>query len=736
MSFWRSGGIYLLLALIFYFQHLLGLRRFPDGDLTYHFVPFALYLTENLAKGRLPLWNPYTFAGHPFLADVQAAVFYFPTTLLLLLTGFWNTPGARAYLFQVDAALHLALAGWGIHMLPLSLSRTFYAAFSAGITFAFSGFLTGYPPLQVSILHTVSWLPWALWGLHEGFSGHGKGWIASALALSFAFFAGHPQTFLMGVYLFGAWALFLAIQKPTWKSKLDALARTACLMLFVAGLTAVQWWPGLEFTRLSVRAHMSYNEAGGGFPFQDTWQLFFPGVLTYYSPLYVGIVPLALGMWAVLKGRRLRRVVLFWTGAALAFLLISYGQKTFLFPLLYRWAPGWSLFRGQERAASMVALSLSIIAGLGMATLDEGPHSRKSSQALIFPAAMAGAALIFALGWVKQGKVAVNLPAFTAIATRTLLWAGLGSLVMLWPGRKSRNLSLLFLILADLWMTNMSRNSVPGPAWNHTLTPPEVIAVKEALAQETAFAAREPVRVFNEYQVYADYGMVVKAEELGGSSPLRLARYAALFKDFPLHRLWRLFGVKYVLTWRKEMFMPAELLGTFSRGPDGGLIYFYRLEDSYPRAWVVNRIRVASDEEAWRWLADFASDVDHEAVVSPEAAHVAARLSSPGGEIRGNAQIRRLAPDHLIISGWSDREGLLIVSENWMPGWKAELRHADGSINSCIVVRANLTLIGIPVPTGAWEVSLKYRPDSVRYGLGLSLFSFLAGLFWVVCQRH
>ena len=38
------------------------------------------------------------------------------------------------------------------------------------------------------------------------------------------------------------------------------------------------------------------------------------------------------------------------------------------------------------------------------------------------------------------------------------------------------------------------------------------------------------------------------------------ARYAALFDNFPLDRMWRLLGVETVLTWRQGIFVPSDLL--------------------------------------------------------------------------------------------------------------------------------------------------------------------------------
>src|SRR5690606_26940282 len=141
------------------------------------------------------------------------------------------------------------------------------------------------------------------------------------------------------------------------------LAGVALFFLLALALSAAQLWPSLEFTLLSVRANVDYAFLSGGFPLQDTWQLLLPGVFTLFSPLYVGVVALGLALVAVAcllfrwEGEGAPAfpqmvppgaVVVFFLGVTLLALLVSYGGNGFLYPLFYRWVPGWRLFRGQE----------------------------------------------------------------------------------------------------------------------------------------------------------------------------------------------------------------------------------------------------------------------------------------------------------------------------------------------------------------------------------------------------
>ena len=54
---------------------------FPPGDFTDQFWMFRVYAARAFAEGRLPLWSENFNSGHPFLADVQSAIFY-PVSLV------------------------------------------------------------------------------------------------------------------------------------------------------------------------------------------------------------------------------------------------------------------------------------------------------------------------------------------------------------------------------------------------------------------------------------------------------------------------------------------------------------------------------------------------------------------------------------------------------------------------------------------------------------------------------
>lgn len=752
------------LAAIFYAPIVLGLRSFPDGDFTHHFLPFSLFLQNEVLAGRLPLWNPFTYGGHPFLADVQAAVFYPVSNALLGLTLPWTAPGARLYFLQIEAIVQVALGGWFTFLLVRKLTARTDAALLAGITFAFSGYLTGYPPVQLAVLRTAIWLPLILWLLLRAAEAARawSRWIAGGVALAVAFLAGHSQTYLYILYAAGAWMVVLLIVRRgaltrarAWTPVLAGLLLAGAVSV---GLSAPQLLPSLEFAQLSVRANVDYAFVSGGFPLQDTWQALLPGVLTTYSPLYVGVIGLGLAFvaaGAALMQRRnrqtgeattplpvsLRAGVAFFGGLALVALLLSYGSNGFLYPLFYRLAPGFDLFRGQERAAYLVALGLSVLAGYGVLASHLLPPRLRAWLATLYAGLATGAVYLFGMLWQLPGRSAIGQWHYLLIAAITITLAAAFAVTLRWPGWSERRTWLLgALLFANLLWANGATNVAEfGPA-RKVILPPEVEALQNAVAETAGANVGLAGRAYNEFRVYEDYGMRAGIEDVWGSSPLRLARYARLFEEFPLDRLWQLTGVDHVLTWRRELFVPSTLLAEYPQASD--TTYLHRLAAPNPRAWVVGGGVSATDDDAATLLADHTFDLRAVAVLPAEL------LATPAGaaaatpvDAEGNLTLH--APGRYTVRVDSPVAGLLVVGENWMPGWQVVDAACGAEETACPAgtwpetggpallepVRANLAFLGVPVPAGPVRFDLIYAPESVRNGLwigGATLLLLLA----------
>ncbi len=165
---WLIILVFAALIILFYWRILTpnpaDRQSFPPGDFYFQFWAFTTFEVRELSAGRLPLWNPYAFAGSPFWADVQAAVFYPPSLLTLLLSVLW---GFSAFALELEAIAHFWLAAVFMYLFVREVTTSRPAAVIASLTFTFSGYLTGYPSQQLAVLEADVWLPLILFFLHR-----------------------------------------------------------------------------------------------------------------------------------------------------------------------------------------------------------------------------------------------------------------------------------------------------------------------------------------------------------------------------------------------------------------------------------------------------------------------------------------------------------------------------------------------------------------------------------------
>ena len=124
------------------------------ADLILENYAWKRFLVEAIRNRDLPLWDPYIFAGHPFLANGQHSGLY-PLSIIFYILPLWRAYGIFAW-------LQLGLAGVFTYIFARALGIRRLGGLIAGITFQFSGYM-----LVSSVPHPMnvagaSWLPFIL----------------------------------------------------------------------------------------------------------------------------------------------------------------------------------------------------------------------------------------------------------------------------------------------------------------------------------------------------------------------------------------------------------------------------------------------------------------------------------------------------------------------------------------------------------------------------------------------
>jgi hypothetical protein len=455
---------------------------FQYGDFVEQHYPMRVFVADEYRHGRLPLWDPYTFGGEPAVAMSLFAPYYPP--------GLWQVifPKLPFEALEIEAIFHLGLAGVFTFLFVRRLTGQAGAGLVAGLAFSLGGYLTAYPMLQLIILETAVWLPAGLWLLDRCLAARSLAQVAVAgVIFGFGILAGHPQTFLYIAYAAAAYFIFRAVRLRL--PGRFAIPAAVILGAGALGISAAHWLPGLQMYGLSPRAGLTYQEIANGFRPAELWGLLRPNP-GQWSPLYVGLIPLALAVCGLALWRKAETG--FWAVLGLVALLLSLGRYGFLYPLFYRIAPGFATFRDQERIALLVSFALAVLAGYGTAAL-----LRRLTPAL-----------------------------------------------RLTPDPRLLTSVLALLIFLDLFRANQGVILQTPPPGGYFAKTPIVTHIQSVSAPGW--------RTSSEGLLPGDgeSGLVFQIRDIVGSGPLYLAAYDRFLAQVPEARWWRMLNVQHLITRR------------------------------------------------------------------------------------------------------------------------------------------------------------------------------------------
>lgn len=395
-------------------------------DAALQFLPWRDYMLEAERAGEVPLWNPYTFLGAPFLANSQSAPLY-PLHLL------WSaTPFSAEALLRFSAWFHLVVAGVGMFLFVRHLRGPPVGALLAATSFQMSASLVGWIELP-SVMMTATWIPWCLWAVLVVWE-RGACSLPTMSVFGLMWLAGHAQ-----IAAFGTMATLLLV---VWLMLFErGSGKPAEVFLGLAlgfSLAAPQVLPVLEAGRLGHRAspateegwtvyqsqalgvrHLAalvapsafglpHFEAEGNRELTSYWLAFEePG--RHYAELafYIGpVIPVLalLGLGALGRRKRL----------AFSYVLAAFGVSvalgTFVAKALYFLMPGWSATGSPGRAAILVTVGLCAAAGCAF--------RGEEQEGKVSPSWLAVCVLLAALGAWAATTVRPSVAEFRPLAER------------------------------------------------------------------------------------------------------------------------------------------------------------------------------------------------------------------------------------------------------------------------------------------------------------------------------
>ena len=414
------------------------------SDLVLQNYAWKQFILESIQQRELPLWNPYLFAGVPFLAAGQSSALYPPSLIYYLL------PLEQAYGWYT--VFNLGLAGVFMFVLARALRVGRAGAVLAGVIYQLSGFLVTSAVFPM-VLGAAAWMPLILAMAENiirqapirGRPASAPWVVIGALAVCFQILAGHVEiTLYTGLVaaVFCVWRILSRVGArgwrlaATWRSEAARpVIWLAMMALLGAGLGAIQLIPLFELVTQSFRAGRSdFSQVlSYGFPKSLGWlrwlmpQAFGSEAQHSYFDLfqlqilpvptlsghtwwqdgrwknsveggaYVGILSLILAALAALRGIRVsvreQRLALSpgdlppgfprWFLVILAFLCVGFIFGTPIYALLYYGLPGINQLHSPFRWIFPLTVALALLAGAGLDTLlrsSPSPRLRRAGR--------------------------------------------------------------------------------------------------------------------------------------------------------------------------------------------------------------------------------------------------------------------------------------------------------------------------------------------------------------------
>jgi hypothetical protein len=747
-----------------------------DCNLSYY--PRRVILHRAWRDGRIPFWNPYSFCGTPFLADVQAGVLYPPNWLLLPLD-----PGKQLGWFLF---LHAAWAGIGVLVLARARGAPPGLALLAGCAWALNGFFAKHFG-QPTFLATAAWMPWVVHLAIVAVRRPGPGSAARlALAGAMTFLAGQPQLALLTAY-----AALLAAGTARWADAppeggrphpVRVAAALAAAGALAALLVAAQLLPTRALAALSERAELPYSTivSGAMHPAEwvrflvpeffgtpltgDEWSTLFPRGDGFYlrnqmNSVFAGTPLFLLALWGMAGPRTWRRslpfTVLFAAGCLLAF-----GSP--LARLAYEALPGFRFSR-IDRAGSVVALAQVVPAALAAADLARARGAgRRVFGAVALLLAVGGALLVTLRGpaiAALLGADAARLPAGGLDAARVahlvsrtwvaaLFAVGTGVAFLLPPSWLASRLPValacaqLFLFAAPYRLDRDPADVFP-PA-------PGIDTLRSALADGAGggrfvrFRRDMPLRPYPLSSVLppstnVPYGL----RDLQGYNALAdrklgEALETALGEPVFSHGIWS--GRRIVAPEREAslehplldaLAVRAAVSGSAFRAagwtalPSAGF-YLAMNTEAAPRVRLLPAGRGVPPGHMAALLRGGGVDWKHEAVwvgsgrVEPEPDGDAETGAAGRAGPAGSAEVLEDSWNDLAVRIRAGTRAVLVVADAHDAGWRATV---DGAAAPVLPVYGLVR--GVIVPAGDHVVRMRYRPPGFVWGVVLSLFGLL-----------
>ncbi|MBN1169329.1 hypothetical protein JXA63_05595 [Candidatus Woesebacteria bacterium] len=717
-----------LLFLPVFFGKMILVGDLSGSDLMDMHYPFKYSLHKAYTNGESLVWEPNLSLGFPLGAEGQSGPYY-PLNIALS----FISPELS---LQLSIIFVFIISSLGMYLYCRTLKFSAYQSVFSAILFSYSAFFITRIK-HLNLIAVSAWLPLSFWVIRK-FIKKQKYEYAVIYGMIFAlqFLLGHPQITFYNFFITTIYLIFETLNSYKKDSRPILIPKAVTFFvlssLIMAGLSAIQIIPTLEFTNLTSRRTMNiYNATAYPFRLKDLSTFLSPYLQgnpadgTYRADIrtsgvfwenssYFGILGFALsiyGIYYIVKNRRnIANIYMFWIILSALSLLIMLGSAAPVFLFLWNNIPGFTFFRFPNRFNLYLIFSFSVLAGLSMKQLVSSiPKKVKHIRN-------------------TKDKNAEFIWPFNKIKTQILIiFIALADLV----------------IFANTYISYIDKDKFTKPPvftetiknddqyWRtysltqYTQSPYQALGWKENNAKDAIISTRENLNP--DWNIIYDIPSISNRAWFEGG--LSLERRDNI-EEFLLYenenqalvgKVLGLYSVKYIVTYRDYVGIEVNQIKQIDlEGDFPEPLRLYQNDQVMPRVYFTPEAKVVkSPEEAFKEvtsLEHFSPKTvileDKPRVVPEDFADVLDDFKQQNPVMITNYQNTKVEIDADIT-----KHGFLVFNDIYYPGWKAQACNKDGSdCREQNILQANYLVRALELDPGEYKIIFSYEPISFKVG--------------------
>ena len=732
---WIVPAIVGAFLFLFFPTVFLGINSFFYRDFGSLAYPIIHYQKESFLSGEIPLWNPLSHCGIPFLAQWGTMTLYPPSLFYIFLPSPWS--------LNVFCLLHLIFGAVGMFLFARRWINDDFPALFSAVASVFNGIILSCL-MWPNYTAALAWAPWIFYVFEKAVCTGGKYILFAIIFSVFQFMSGVPEILIITHIITFSIVIYNVIDNKA--CIITTVSRYLLVIISVLFICAMQLLPFLDLLQQSHRTadidFTKWSMPGWGlanffvplFHYFKTYQnTFVQSEQAFITSYYFPLGTLVLALLGIIRANSKTRIMFL----LLIFFSISMalGSNSFIYNFASSFLPLFNKIRYPIKFIIILSFIIPVLAGLGIGPLIKSDKKAISSILLISLTFLIIAAMIvffnlrypFPLDQLKETVINTILRYLFLILFIAALLISLNYknyFHILFP------ISLLIIAIDGKYHLHNFHPVIPSEHLESKLWSYSVEDKKPRFGEGRVFISpyaeerllRSVVSdwtanfIGKRLALWSNLNLLEEIPKVNGAFTLQLIHQKQLEKmlyqtnNIDLDSILRFLNVTYITK-------------------PGTVVEWIKYTNSMPLIYAGQNIKLMDYSNSLNYILSPSFNPPDEVIISKEEKNKYSDISLIKKQ-KTTINNATYSNHRIIFDYESEAPAIITISQTYYKNWRAFI---DGK--EYPILRANYAFQAIPVPAGKHKAVIEYYDKSFIYGLLCSYIGFIVVLAAVVRRK-